>query len=341
MRRTIFPLVLLLAATGGVADAGDLAKTRSGTVECRVDLSAQVRHQDVRLWLPYPTSDSDQVIRDVKVTGDFADSAVYTDRVHGTPMLYARWDKGAANRTLTLSFGVEREEVLRRDFPEKEAAWDPRDYALYLAPTSLGPTDGAVKQLADKITAGKTTVLEKAKAVYDWVCENTFRDPDTKGCGQGNVCKLLETPGGKCADLHSVFVSLTRAAGVPSREVFGLRLGKKPEEDVTGSQHCWAEFFLPGYGWVPVDAADVRKAMLTEKLTLSDARTGELRAYYWGGIDAYRVKLAMGRDLVLGPPQAGAPLNYLMYPYAEIGGKPVDWLEPKSFRYAITFRETP
>ncbi|MBI5443562.1 MAG: transglutaminase domain-containing protein [Deltaproteobacteria bacterium] len=341
MKSTVLLPFLLFAATASVGETGGSAKTRSGTVECRVDLSEQARDQEVRLWLPYPTSDPDQVIRDVKVAGDFAESAVYTDRVHGTPMLYARWEKGSASRTLRFSFDVDRQEVVRRDFPAKEAVWDPRDYALYLAPTSLGPTDGAVKKLADKLTAGKKTVLAKAKAVYDWVCENTFRDPKTKGCGAGDVCKLLETPGGKCADVHSVFVSLARAAGVPSREVFGIRLGKKPEEDITGSQHCWAEFFLPGYGWVPVDAADVRKAMLTEQLSLFDARTDELRAYYWGGIDAYRVKLAMGRDLILGPTQAGKPVNYLMYPYAEVGGKPLDWLEPKTFRYGITFREMP
>ncbi len=47
----------------------------------------------------------------------------------------------------------------------------------------------------------------------------------------------------------------------------------------------------------------------------------------------------MGRDIVLNPPQAGAPLNYFMYPYAETGGKAVDWLEPKAFRYRITYRE--
>ena len=119
-------------------------------------------------------------------------------------------------------------------------------------------------------------MLEKARAIYDWTCENTYRDPDTRGCGKGDVCALLKKPGGKCTDISSVFVALARAAGVPAREIFGIRLGKKAEEDITGWQHCWAEFYLPGYGWVPADPADVRKAMLVEKLKPEDKRTNEL-----------------------------------------------------------------
>jgi transglutaminase-like putative cysteine protease len=165
-----------------------------------------------------------------------------------------------------------------------------------------------------------------------------YRDPDTKGCGPGDVCSLLLKRGGKCTDIHSVFVALCRAAGVPAREVFGIRQGKKEIEDITQWQHCWAEFFLPGYGWVPVDPADVRKMMLTENLTIDDPKTRDYRDYFWGAWDAYRVKLAVGRDLILNPAQVGKPLNTFGYPYAEIGGKPLDWLEPATFKYTITYR---
>jgi transglutaminase-like putative cysteine protease len=209
---------------------------------------------------------------------------------------------------------------------------------MYLTGTRLGPIDGEVKKLADQITKGKTTIYEKARAIYDWTCNNMFRDPDTKGCGSGDVCSLLKTQGGKCTDIHSVFVSLCRAAGVPAREVFGIRQGKKAEQDITKWQHCWAEFYLPGYDWVPVDPADVRKKMLKENLTLEAAKTKEYREYFWGAWDQYRVKLAVGRDLILNPPQQGSPINTFGYPYAQIGNKTLDWLAPDTFSYTFTYQ---
>jgi transglutaminase-like putative cysteine protease len=315
------------------------AKSRSGVVTVEVDLSKQESGKETRLWIPYTVTDKNQSVTDVKVAGDFASSAVYTDKVNGTPILFARWDKDAVSRKLTYSFAVEREEIQSRDLSAKEPSWNHADYAEFLKPTSIGPTNGEVKKLADSITKGKRTVLAKAKAIYDWTCENMYRDPATRGCGKGDVCELLKKPGGKCTDISSVYIALARAAGVPAREVFGVRLGKKAEEDVTTWQHCWVEFFLPGHGWVPVDPADVRKAMLVEKLELKDAKTREYRDYFWGGIDAYRVKIASGRDLVLNPPQAGAPLNTFGYPYAEVGGQVIDWYEPKTFSYRILFRE--
>ncbi len=328
-------VALSIAASGPAA----WAKSRAGVVTVEVDLSAQEHGKETRLWLPYPVSDREQLVGNVLISGDYAAAAVYTDRANSTPILYANWSKDATSRKLSYSFAVERQEVLRRDFPLKEPCWDPADYRQYLSATTLGPIDGEVKKLAERITKGETTVLGKARAIYDWTCANMYRDPATKGCGKGDVCALLQKPGGKCTDISSVFIALCRASGVPAREIFGIRLGKKAEDDVTTWQHCWAEFYLPGYGWVPVDPADVRKAMLVENLKLDAPKIVKLKNYFWGGIDPYRVKLAVGRDLILNPPQAGAPLNTFGYPYAEVGGKAIDFYEPKGFVYRITYRE--
>lgn len=326
----------IMIVMAGLAWGGN---TQGGTITMQFDLSSHGANETAQLWIPYPVSDRDQIVTDVQVRGDYTASAVYTDGTFSTPMLYARWDSGLKSRKLTFSFHAVRNEVVRRDFPAKEAAWDPADYALYLGATRLGPIDGQVKELADKITAGQTTVLGKAKAIYDWICENMYRDPETRGCGSGDVCALLQKPGGKCADIHSVYVSLCRAAGVPAREIFGIRQGKKSPEDITTWQHCWAEFYLPGYGWVPVDPADVRKMMLTQNLTLSDRKTKEYREYFWGAWDQYRVKLSVGRDLTLTPPQHGDTVSYLMYPFAQVGTQTLDWLDPETFKYTITFQQ--
>jgi transglutaminase-like putative cysteine protease len=75
-----------------------------------------------------------------------------------------------------------------------------------------------------------------------------------------------------------------------------------------GGYHCWAEFYLNGLGWVPVDASEAWK---------DPAK----REYFFGAHDANRVQFSIGRDLTLAPPQAGPPLNYFIYPYVEVEGK--------------------
>jgi transglutaminase-like putative cysteine protease len=328
----ILAVILLLAPQA-------FSKTVSGLISMDFDLSHQLQGKEVQLWIPYPVTDEDQDISEIEISGDFAESAVYTDKVFTTPILYARWDKDAKSRKLSFSFHAKREEVERREFPRQDAAWDPADYSIYLAATRLGPVDGEVKKLAEKITADKQGVLEKAKAVYDWTVENTYRNPDTRGCGLGDVYRLLQEPGGKCADISSIYVALARAAGVPAREIFGIRMGKNTTQNISTWQHCWAEFYLPGYGWVPVDPADVRKMMLVEKLKPNHNKTKQYREYFWGGIDAFRIRLGEGRDLVLNPPQHGEPINYLMYPYAQVGETTLDWLAPDTFKYNITYHQ--
>jgi len=331
-RCLVLTLIFLAVSVGD-----GFAQTVSGRITMDFDLSRHQTGRETSLWIPYPTSDGAQDISKVRLDGDYAEAAVYTDKVFKTPMLYARWPKDARSRKLSFSFEARRMEIDRGELPVTEAAWDPADYAPYLAPTRLGPIDGEVKKIADAITRGKTGVPAKARAIYDWTVENTYRNPGTRGCGLGDVYRLLQDPGGKCADISSIFVALARAAGIPARDVFGIRMGKNVTQDITGWQHCWAEFYLPGYGWVPVDPADVRKKMLIENLRIDDPKTAEYREYFWGGIDPYRIRLSEGRDLTLNPAQQGGPVNYLMYPFAQIGGETLDWLDPATFKYTITY----
>jgi len=239
-----------------------MAMERSGEVELAVTIAAPDDSKDVRVWLPYPTSDSVQDISNVRIKGNFSQSGIYREKETGNLALYAEWTTPIKDRAITLTFDATGRELIRKDFPAVEPAI-PVEIQEYLKSTRFIPTDGKVREIALSITNDKQKISEKARAVYQWVVENTVRDPDVKGCGTGEVEKVLAQRGGKCADISSVFVSIARAAGVPAREVFGLRLGKKDEEDMTSGHHCWSEFYVPGYGWVPADAADVRKIMLT------------------------------------------------------------------------------
>ena len=143
----------------------------------------------------------------------------------------------------------------------------------FLRPTKLLPTDGIVRATATEITRGAETDIEKARAIYEWIVDNTFRDSKIRGCGRGDIRFMLESRdlGGKCADLNALYVGLARAAGLPARDVYGIRIARSEleyeslgtsSENITKAQHCRAEVHLSGYGWVPVDPADVRKVVL-------------------------------------------------------------------------------
>jgi len=313
------------------------AKEKRVEVSFKINLRAPENSKDVKLWIPFPVSDDNQIIGDVMINGNYSYQGIYKEREFGNSILYAEWKSPMNNRTLTYTFNVRRKELVRKGFSGNEPLFNKKEFVKISHATSLSPTSGKVKETAENITRDKKTILAKARAIYDWIVDNMYRDPKIKGCGTGEVERLLESLGGKCGDIHSVYVALARSVGVPAREIFGIRIPNGKEGDMTKAQHCWAEFYLPGYGWVPIDPSDVRKIMLEKKLKLGEEKA--YREYYFGAVDASRIAYGIGRDLVLNPPQKDGKLNYFMYPYAEAHGKAVDDLFGFNLGYMISFKE--
>jgi transglutaminase-like putative cysteine protease len=222
----------------------------------------------------------------------------------------------------------------------------------FLRPTRLLPTDGIVKETAEQITRNCTTDTDKARAIYEWIVENTYRNPITRGCGLGDIRFLLESRdlGGKCADLNALYVGLARAAGVPARDVYGIRVAKSEmgykslgtaSEKISKAQHCRAEVYLSEYGWVPVDPADVRKVMLEEppgNRPLDDEMVKRAGTRLFGSWEMNWMAYNFAHDVAL-PGSSGKPIGFLMYPQAETDLGRIDSLDPDSFRYDITAKE--
>ena len=223
----------------------------------------------------------------------------------------------------------------------------------FLRPTTLLPTDGIVKTTATEITSGATTDVDKARAIYEWIVEHTFRNPKTRGCGLGDIRFMLETGdlGGKCADLNALYVGLARAAGLPARDVYGIRVARSQlgyrslgaaSENVTKAQHCRAEVYLDGYGWAPVDPADVRKVVLEEppgNRPLDDEMVKQARARLFGSWEMNWMAYNFAHDVPL-PRSNGQPVPFLMYPQAETSDGRLDSLDADNFKYEIAARET-
>src|SRR5438874_6009703 len=236
--------------------------------------------------------------------------------------------------------------------PSKMPRPDRAELAHFLQPTKLAPTDGIVKSTATRITGGARTDVEKARAIYEWIVENTFRDPKTRGCGVGDVKSMLESGklGGKCADLNALYVGLARAAGLPARDVYGIRVAKSQfgyrslgagTANITRAQHCRAEVHLAGFGWVPVDPADVRKVVLEEKAQptdLSDPVVQAVRPKLFGAWEMNWLAFNTANDFAL-PNSKSGKLTFFMYPQAETAQGRLDSLDPDNFKYTMTARE--
>jgi transglutaminase-like putative cysteine protease len=307
-----------------------------------------------RAWIPVPLAmDTDYQKRQGHPTwtGNHGPSDIYHDPRFDVGLLYAEWPAGAKEPVVqvTSRFTTRDRAVDLRRPPAGAAQEDKAVLERFLEPSTLIPTDGLVLETSRGITQGLRTDVEKARAIYEWIVENTFRDPKVRGCGLGDIKTMLETRyfGGKCADLNALFVGLARAANIPARDVYGVRVADSAEfkclgksGDISKAQHCRAECFLTGYGWVPVDPADVRKVVLEEKpgLTLKDPAVQRARAKLFGAWEMNWMAYNYGHDVKL-PHASGRPVSFLMYPQAETAEGRRDSLEPTTFRYQITSRE--
>ncbi len=335
---------LLTAAPRVLADAGGKADGwRTFELTYEVDLSP---HKGAgRLWLPLPQHAGNyQRVLAVGWEGD-ADAALQWDDTYQAPILTSASKENDSNRTLTVSVRVATRD--RQMAAASSRLLDMDEAALYLRPTENMPVDGIVADTAEQIVRGIKTPDAKARAIYEWVVDNTFRNPKTRGCGMGNIKFMLETGdlGGKCADINSLFVGLARAAGIPAREFYGVRVADSAQfrslgkgGDISRAQHCRAEFFSPRHGWVAVDPADVRKAVLEEKLALNDPKIVALRKRLFGYWEMNWVGFNNARDFTL-PGKTGESFSYLMYPYAEFGDSRVDGRDPADFKFRLSSRQ--
>ncbi|HMH16580.1 MAG TPA: transglutaminase domain-containing protein [Burkholderiales bacterium] len=308
-----------------------------------------------RVWLPVPSVDSGyQKPIDNAWSGNAQTAKLLHDGKYGAGMLYAEWSNAEKNPVveLTSRFATRDRAVDLSSRLASGAKLDAGERAFYTEATEHMPTDGIVKQTAQDVTKGARSDYDKAKAIYEWIVDNTYRDPKTRGCGVGDIKTMLETGnlGGKCADLNALYVGLARASGLPARDVYGVRVAKSQfgyrslgagTANITRAQHCRAEVYLTGFGWVPVDPADVRKVVLEEKAqptTLSDPLVQAVRPKLFGAWEMNWLAFNTANDIVL-PNANKGKITFFMYPQAETAAGRVDSLDPDNFKYTMTARE--
>lgn len=313
-----------------------LGAGHKGTVTIEISLTETEKSERAEIWLPYPLSDANQTITDASIFGNAESMGIENDPQSGAVYLHALWTKPAATPVLTLRFDIDSHYRKFKKLKETSTTF-PVEVLPFLKTAGFIPDDDPLFADTVKTLKKEPSILKRAAMAYDWVIDNTFRDNDIRGCGLGLPARTLQEMGGagKCADISAVFVALARASGIPARDVYGLRMASPKSGEITGDFHCWAEFYLPGAGWIPADPADVRKAMLADNIELKDA--GKLKEFFWGGDDLFRIALHRdARGIVLSKATNRNPLTYFMYPYAEVDGEPKDFFSPQDFAYKVS-----
>jgi transglutaminase-like putative cysteine protease len=324
---------------------------RTFEVTTRVDVN--LSQGATRVWLPMPSLDSDwqrSLDNSFKTNGQATRT---TDGREGAGILLV--DFAAANTQPYVEL-TSRVQTRNRavDWKRKTpASLDAETRAYWLRPTALIPTDGIVLETSRKAVGDARSDEEKVRRLYDWVVGNAWREPTTRGCGEGDIKTMLETGnlGGKCADINALFVGLCRAQGIPARDVYGVRLAPSAfgyktlsgnPASLKGSQHCRAEVFLQAHGWTAMDPADVAKVMREETptwiKTVNDPLVAPVYQHLFGGWEGNWVGFNMAHDVTL-PGSRMGKLGFLMYPIAEDQQGRFDSYSPDDFKYQITAKE--
>ena len=224
--------VLSISALPRVAHAQSAFVPMAGTwrtFDIVTKLTIEKPEGAVQSWVPLPSVNEADWHRpgETTWTTNAVSAEIRRDRRYGAKMLHLRWAEGETSPIADVTSRVTMQDrAIDLTISADAAHLTDADRRLYLAATDLIPTDGIVKETAKKITAGATSDIERGRAIYEWIVENTFRDANVRGCGVGDIAAMLTSGnlGGKCADLNALFVGLARASGLPARDIYGIRV---------------------------------------------------------------------------------------------------------------------
>ncbi len=275
----------------------------------------------LKFWVSVPTENRHQEILDLRVVSAPGKWRIAHDSDRANRFLYVEVEKPPAGTIeVIVDYVLRREQVLVQVDPARVGDFS-ADYrtifseSLRIDSPHMTVT-AAIRRMAEQACGSETNPYLKAQLILEHVAKQVdhySKDPSKPSCGVGDATLCIEQGGGCCTDLHSLFIAMARALGIPARLQMGYRLLDRNlgKENVDPGYRCWPEYFIPGYGWIPCDIVE------------ADAASGEGRRIWTSGLSAQRVWLNEGRDFALDPPASAARVNTMIIGHAEVDGVPV------------------
>ena len=270
----------------------------------------------IHLFIPLPATDAFQRVLNEEITAS-TPGEIGTETVYGNRFYHVTAPSDGHAIEVVLRATVDREPT------RAVAGVGDADLARFLRGSSRVVIDHPVlRPILEEIraTAGPGATPEKARAIYDWVVDHMEYKKIGRGWGNGDTFWACSERYGNCTDFHALFTSLARTEGIPARFEIGFPIPEDRSEGTIDGYHCWVAFHLPQTGWFPIDASEA-------------FQHPERRELFYGRYPADRIHFTTGRDLRLGPGHEGPALNYFIYPYLEVGGRPYTGPIEKAFRY--------
>lgn len=251
------------------------------------------RSKDLKLWVPIPREwDSQKAVKIIFVEPEPHAKYVDPEHGNPMLFWDFGKEPEKPSYKVNLKYRVESYEIHADIDPNEIGAYDKssQDYALYTQSTHTVSINDKVRELARIAVGDEKNPYLQAKRIYEFVRKKMRRGGEATGFRRirgFSVKTLLEYPvtnqetgeeyyEGMCGEYSMFFVALCRTIGIPARVVLGvqsrylqlgsqdsdssrwIRLGLSPDglaaDDLYGGfGHAWAEFYLPSYGWIPVD----------------------------------------------------------------------------------------
>jgi len=335
-------LIPLLAATlaATLANASTVPET---TTTYRVRQTAKLTEipagaKQVKWWIAIPDDERHQDVLDLTVTSAPGTWSIVTEPDRANRFLLVEVaNPGADSLSATVEFTLRRESVFADIDPDKVGPITDTHRRLFVdelrRDAPMMAATPAVLKMANEACGTETNVARQVSLLLAAVADRVNHysiDPNVPKCSPGDAEACMEKGGGCCTDLHALFIACARARGIPARLQMGYRL-REPNagKEVDPGYRCWAEYFLPGYGWVPTDIVE------------ADDPKGLGRARWFSGLTERRLWLNSGREFDLqGRAVTSHRVNTMVVGYAEIDGKEVRVIPDEAHNLAAQITRT-